>query len=494
MSCQLRPNILVIMSDQHTQSVMGCAGNPVVRTPYLDRLAGEGIRLKSTYCAAPLCGPSRMSFMTSRRPSGNRCWSNGQVLSSAIPTWSHSLGASGYKTALIGRMDFRGCDQRHGFEQRLMGDYNTRYPGAPFVGGPLRSRIPKGAGDVDGETIVSGHGTTHRHHYDDHVMERTCSFLRNHAEQNDGRPFAAVAGFWLPHPPLIAPRNLFEYYQKKVSFTSHPGEEETSAQPASIRHFRKCSKMLNPIKDQAIQNATAAYYSLVEYMDQHIGRILRSLDESGLAENTLVIYTSDHGEMLGSHGCWGKSNYYEESVTVPFIARLPGVIKSGHTSSAVTNLTDLGSTLIELAGAQPLKYADGRSILPILRNENAEEWKQETFSEVVDKKTGLASVMVRSEQWKMWKYHADFPPALFDLASDPKEMNDLGLSPKHEGIRNQLTKRIEEWWDPQLIVRENAEQNDNVNTLKKWGAAVKPSHPDSFAAPPPEIEEDVVIL
>ena len=148
------PNILVIISDQHSRHFLGCCGNEVVRTPNIDRLASEGMLFTNAYCPSPLCVPSRMSFMTSRTPSRNRCWDNSHVLSSGIPTWAHALGAAGYETALIGRMHFVGPDQRHGFEKRPLGEFSARHPGAPLAGGPPWTRYSSAATGQSRESVM----------------------------------------------------------------------------------------------------------------------------------------------------------------------------------------------------------------------------------------------------------------------------------------------------------------------------------------------------
>ena len=281
------PNILVLLSDQHSKFHLGCYGDPLVRTPNLDRLAAEGMRFDAAYCPAPLCCPSRMSFMTGRTPSRNQVWGNHHTLNSGIPTWPHALGAAGYDTALIGRMHFNGPDQRHGFFQRPLGEYSARFPGAPEEGGPRWQRFPATTSGQSRPAVeIAGRGTTTYQYFDEQVTAATCSFLQKKA--NADRPFAAVAGFVLPHCPFIAPKELFDYYYAKVDI---PPVE--NPQPATIQRFRRLRGLLDPpLDDQRVRVARAAYFALCEYFDQLIGQVLACLDQTGLSQNTLVVYTS----------------------------------------------------------------------------------------------------------------------------------------------------------------------------------------------------------
>lgn len=409
-----KPNILVIMTDQHSKNFLGCYGNRIVRTRHLDRLASEGMRFSSTYCPAPVCVPSRMSFMTGRTPSRNRVWSN--------------------------RV---GC------------------------------------------VTHAGRGKTTYQYFDEQRIPKACEYLRQHAKSPD-RPFAAVVGLTLPHCPFIAPKELYNYYAKRVDVPKIEPQ-----QPATIRRFRKLRGILEPpLSEHQIRVARAAYYGLCEYVDLLIGQVLDCLDETGLAKNTLVVYTSDHGEMAGDHGCWWKSNYYEGSVGVPLIARLPGTIAPGAVSGAVSNLMDLGPTFAEVAGTR-MSSIDGCSLWPTMQGRHPESWKNETVSELYE-----VSRMVRSGKWKLWVYvdSDNLPPALFNLEDDPDELHDLGQDPKYADIREELLQRVYDDWDPELVRSGRAQALEDFRAISRWTQAVKPPAPDSMRIPPPSYEADVELL
>ncbi|MBN1349746.1 sulfatase-like hydrolase/transferase [candidate division KSB1 bacterium] len=490
-----KPNILVLMSDQHSKHTLGCYGNRLVRTPNLDRLARHGMRFTNAYCPAPLCVPSRMSFMTSRTPSHNRVWNNQHSLSSGIPTWAHVLGAAGYETALIGRMHFVGSDHRHGFELRPIGEYSAKHPGSPEIGGPRWTKFPAATSGQNRKSVeIAGTGTTTYQWFDEQVAEAACRYLREKQASSRERPFAAVAGFVLPHCPFIAPKRLFDYYYPRIDIP-----EIEIKQPATIERFRRIRGILSPpLLEERIRIARAAYFGLCEYFDSLIGQVLDCLDETGFSENTLVVYCSDHGEMAGEHGCWWKSNYYEGSVGVPLIARLPGVIPEGATSDAVCNLMDLGPTFADASEADYPVATDGRSLWQLLRNNQPDGWINETFSELVDccGNQILPSRMIRSGKWKLWCFadDANLPPALFNLEDDLGEQNDLGEDAAYAEVREYLLEKNFRNWDGELAARETRRANDDLKLIAAWGNRIKPSNPDALAVPPPEIENDVELL
>ena len=482
-----KPNLLFIMSDQHSKFHLGCYGDRLVRTPHLDRLASEGMSFTNAYTAAPLCVPSRMSFMTGRRPSANQVWTNDHILNSALPTWAHALGALDYETALIGRMHFIGPDQRHGFEHRPLGEYGANYPGAPKKGGPILKKIPGTLGQTRACVETAGYGRTTYQDFDDKVARAACAYLEEKAQKSE-RPFAAVAGFVLPHCPFFAPRELYQYYYERVDVPL-PSPRERQWEPPAITNFKKRRRLDQPLPMERIKVARAAYFGLCEYLDSKVGMILDKMDETGLRENTLVIYCSDHGEMAGEHGCWWKSNFYEGSVGVPLIARLPGVVPAEVQNPALCSLLDLAPTAVELAGGVSLPAADGHSLWRELQGERDGDRADSTFSELSTSHGDPPSRMVRKGPWKLYKCHDDTPPALFNLEEDPEELNDLGTDPAHGPVRRSLLDRLYADWNPAHVAHRSAELTRDMQVLSKWGQRVKPSHP---AALPVEDVEDVV--
>ena len=481
-----RYNVLILISDQHSKFHLGCYGDPLVRTPNLDRLAAGGMRLDSAYCPAPLCVPSRMSFMTSRRPSANRVWTNGHILSSAIPTWAHAMGAAGYETALIGRMHFVGPEQRHGFERRPVGEYSAVHPGADRLGVPQFRQLPAGTSGQSRVSVeMAGVGRTTYQAFDETIAEAACEYLAQQAGSRGGRPFAAVAGFVLPHCPFVAPQDLFDYYYEHVDIPQL-SEEELRREPAAVTEFKRSRGILDPLPPERIRVARAAYLGMCEYFDRQVGQVLDKLEETGLARNTLVLYCSDHGEMAGEHGMWWKSSYYEGSAGVPLVARLPGVIPEASRSGTICNLMDLGPTLVEMSGAEPMPAVDGHSLWTELQGQRDATRPNQTFSEHGPTRGQGPSRMVRQGRWKLYKYHDATPPVLFDLEADPGEQRDLGSAPGLSEVREELLRSLYDGWDPTRVRCESAALDRDVDVLKAWGHAVQPVQPDAMPVPDAE--------
>jgi len=262
-----------------------------------------------------------------------------------------------------------------------------------------------------------------------------------------------------------------------------------------------------PLPAERVRLARAAYFGLCEHLDLLIGRILACVDETGLAENTLVVYCSDHGDMAGEHGCWAKSCFYEGSVAVPLIARLPGTIPAGSTSDAVCNLMDLGPTFAEAAGIEPLGRIDGRSLWPILCGRRPDDWPDETYSELLElrrwprrpiwqREPATPARMIRSGRWKLWTYEDEdaLPPALFDLEADCQELHDLADDPAHAQIRDQLLQKVRADWDPQWARQAGRDASESTAILREWGRVVQPKHEDALARPAAGLEDDVELL
>ena len=469
-----RPNILLIMSDQHNPYVMGCAGDEVVRTPNLDGLASRGVRFENCYCPSPLCVPSRMSFMSARTPSHNQVWTNQCSLSSNAPTFAHSLGAAGYEVVLGGRMHFVGPDQRHGFEQRIGGQISPTYVGSRNRAIP--AELFPGAGQSRPAVEISGPGRQGYQAYDEVVTEACVDFLLNKAGAD--RPFCLVAGFVLPHCPFICPEEEWDYYIDRVTLPEIPAGYFDSLHPA-MQLWRR-NRGIADVSEDSIRRARAGYYGLVTHIDRLIGELLEAVEETGLAEDTIIIYTSDHGEMAGDHGLWWKSNFYEGSASVPLIASWPGRIPEGARPSHVTNLMDLGPTMIDLAGAEPLPDVDGRSLAPVLRGEDC-DWTDETFSEHYPSGGVPPTRMIRSGPWKLVHFEG-YRPQLFNVEEDPGEWIDLAESPEHSDIREELHARCLEGWSAAHMQESLAQRGRGNQVLAKWCQAVQPEVPEQWVA------------
>ena len=440
-----RPNILVIMSDEHDPTISTPYGHSFVRTPYQQRLADEGAVFQNAYCNSPLCVPSRASFMTGLQLHRTRVWDNTIPLASDIPTWAHRLNNAGYETVLCGKMHFIGPDQLHGFTHRIMpdihgqGGYHTNLP--DWTTGKLADPLAVS----DRLTKDTGPGDTVHQRFDDEAARRAVTYLLD-GDRHE-QPWAMCVGIFAPHFPFrVRPEYYYGYYPEHADLPRTPTLPLDESHPQTHRlrdHFQA-----ENITEEQIRVARAAYYGLTEFGDDKIGEILAAVDANGLANNTIVVYTSDHGESLGEHGLWYKCTFYDPSTRVPLIVRWPGVVKPGSRHKQVTSLLDLVQTMLDVAGADP-GDTDGVSLAPLLRGD-AEDDDGEAFSEYHAHGTTTPGRMLRRGRYKLNYYLGD-PPELFDLEADPDELTDLASNPAHAETVTEMTIAILNGWDAEAI-------------------------------------------
>ncbi len=476
-----KPNILFLMSDQHTQKITGCYGDPLVRTPHLNALAQRGVAFDNAYCPSPICTPSRMSLLTGRWPVTQACWTNSDMLASDIPTYLHCLGAAGYRPALIGRLHSVGPDQLRGYAEREVGDHSSNWIG----GRPHQMGVLDRTNDPFRVSLQrSGAGQSAYELHDEDVADAACAWLERHVARRaagDDQPFALGVGMMLPHQPYVARAADFAPYAETIGLPAIARPDEAADHPYLVkwRHITGTADVC----DAETLRARAAYYGLVTRLDALIGQVLARLEASGLADDTIVIYTSDHGDQLGERGLWWKQTFYDESAKVPLIVAWPGQLPQGEHRSQVVNLVDLGPTLLDAVGAPALPTTDGVSFLPVLRNAAA-PWLNLTYSEYCtdgsarwDGGNSVVQRMVRCDNWKLIYFHG-YRPQLFDLARDPHETQDLGADPIHAATRERLLKLLHAGWNPEAIVKTLATRRADREILAQWWRAVEP--PDGY--------------
>jgi choline-sulfatase len=469
------PNLLFILSDQHTQKIAGCYGDRIAETPNIDRLAARGVVFDNAYCASPVCVPSRMSLLTSLPPYRQDCWTNDDILASDRPTWAHALGAAGYSPALVGRLHALGPDQLHGFAVRFVGDHSRNWVGLANHDLGVLAR----ANDPWPESLArSGPGQCSYEVKDIEAAEAGVAFLREAGERRragDETAFCLHVGFILPHPPYVCSPDDYARFVDRVMppTVSRPADEHPWLA------WWRANRGIEHVPEDQIRRARAAYYGLVARTDRLIGRLLSALEESGLADNTLIIYASDHGDQLGDRGLWWKHTFYDESAKVPLVMSWPGMLPEGERRSQVVSLLDLGPTMIEALGAPALPTGTGKSFLGLARDAT-HPWISEAFAEyctdAVPSWTGGMAVqqrMIRSGQWKL-AYYRGYRPQLFDLVADPEEQHDLAGSPRHDAVRQYLMSRVLDGWDPDVIARRMAARRCDKDLLSAWVAASQP--------------------
>ena len=480
-----RPNLLYIHTDQHSFHVTGCYGDDLVRTPNLDRLAANGVMFDNCYCASPICVPSRMSMLSGKHPYQNEVWTNEHMLDSGIPTLAHAMGAAGYHPVLIGRMHSLGPDQLHGYAERLVGDHGANYIGGSDVD---RGVLNGTAGPHRISLERSGAGQSAYQVHDEYVTAATVDYLNRvglarKSGQSD-EPFNVTVGFMLPHAPFVARREDFDHYSETMTLPRKPRSFADETHP-HLRWWRSHTE-IEEVSEEEVLRARAAYWGMVTRVDTMVGQILAALEENDLLENTLIVYTSDHGDMVGEHGLWWKHVFYEESVKVPLILSWPGVIAAGQRSQHVVSALDVTATILDALGAPSLPNSPGRSLLGLIDGSDAgeSEWENVAFSEYCSDQFcpdgGCYQRMIRAGDWKLVYYHGQ-PPQLFNLAEDPDELIDLSDDADCQATLTELTARVLADWDPEWVKAKMADKKADVAILKSWAGNVKP--PDLYRWP-----------
>lgn len=451
-----RPDILLVISDQMVPFLTGAYGHPVVRTPHLSALVAAGVRFDTAYTASPVCGPARSCLMTGRHASCIGAWDNAAPLPSDEITIPHYLTLAGYDTVLAGKMHFVGADQLHGFHRRLTTDI---YP-AEFGWTPVRDAarpVVKGhARDYVGEAVRVGRWSQYLS-YDEETHFRALEYLRaKGVEREDSRaegspPFFLCVSYHHPHEPFWPPRAWWDLYEDApIDVPSFPAELERtySALDLWLNTFHGTADQPALRDPASLTRVRRAYYALVSYVDDKLGELMAVLAESGLADGTLVVFCSDHGDMLGEKGMVQKRTFYEWSARVPLIVRFPDGLHAGCRVGAPVSLLDLLPTFLDLAGVGERAPCDGTSLLAALAGEAAET--RTVFAEYHAQGVHAPCFMARRGRHKYIHVHRH-DAQLFDLAADPGEWRNLVREPTHEGLAAELAGAVAERFDAAAI-------------------------------------------
>ncbi len=480
MSPRRRPNVLLVMSDQHHAGIMGCAGDRVAHTPSLDRLAAGGTRFRNAYCTYPLCAPSRMSFLTGRHPHELGLFDNEGHLGSDIPTLAHAFLSAGYDTVLSGRMHFVGPDQRHGYRDRIVGDVaESAYSGAGLRLGRILGDLADTPGMGLAGVIKSGPGRTGYHAYDEVVTRATVRWLGERGRGEHDRPFLLTVGYVAPHCPFVSPPGDFRAHRDRIGYADLPPPDD-HLHPVNAAKRGRWSIDPPPPRD-AQWRSRVAYYGLCTFLDRQVGTILTALAESGLREHTIIVYCSDHGEMLGEHGMWWKSTFYDGASRVPLIVSWPGHVPTGQVRAENVSLLDLGPTLLDLCDVDALPGASGTSFRGLLTGADTSRkntaWKNTAIAEHAERGSPVACRMVRSGGWKLNYYHG-LPPELFQMQEDPGETTDLAGSTPHREVERRLTDLALLDWNPDDIAARMQRRSEELSLIGTWERTARPPEPD----------------
>jgi choline-sulfatase len=461
-----RPNILFIMADQLTACATSPYGNRDVKTPHLQRLADRGVVFENSYCNAPLCTPSRMSMMAGQLASTIPANDNSEEFPSSIPTFVHFLRHAGYKTILSGKMHYVGADQLHGFEERTMTDI---YP-ADFVwvklweaqgDPPRRVGLPgdKEAGATYARQMAQmvkeagPRAWTYQLEYDEETHFRALEQLRGLVRRrgpDQDQPWFLCVSYTHPHDPYVNTQDFWDRYEG-VDITM-PSSPPPGWQPPVSDVWTNSYHgvdLVDPTPDD-VYRSRRGYYASTSYFDDKVGGLLHELERLGVADDTVVVVTADHGDMVGERGMWFKRTVREWSARVPLIAAGPGVAE-GLRAPQNVSLVDLYPTMLDLAKV-PIPagfphHLAGRSLAPFLRGEQPADWPNEVIVENNGEGTIKPIRALIKDHFKFIYTHGH-PDQLHDLQDDPHEWRNLADDPAYAEIARDLRARLMDRWDP----------------------------------------------
>ena len=436
------PNVLFLMSDDLNTALSGF-GHPQCKTPELDKLAERGMRFENMHCQYPVCGASRASLMSGLYPYTNGTLGNAGTLRGNMPdvlTMSQLFRKNGYRVGRVSKIYHMGIpgeiiagtairDDPHSWDEVV----NIKAPeqNAPGVS---THWSPKDKGsqtfegvEAEGDDLVHADGMAASHAID---------FLKRHKD----KPFFLACGFVRPHVPLVAPKKYFDLYDRNAMIAPVVPENDLEDVPEIIRNYKRNSTSYG-VTPELHKGLLEAYYASISYMDAQVGRVLDALEELGLADNTIVVFTSDHGYLLGHHHKFQKQHLFEESTRVPFIVSVPWMKKQrGKTTKHITELIDLYPTLANLSGLKAPKNLHGTSMVPLLKNPSSNDWKKD-LAFTISRSRGES---IRTHNWRFthWGFGAG-GMELYDLRKDPGEFTNLAAKHKFSVQLNKLKKQLE---------------------------------------------------
>jgi choline-sulfatase len=443
-----RPNILVVMVDQLTGTLFPDGPAEFLHVPNLRALAARSARFAANYTASPLCAPARASFMSGQLPSRTRVYDNAAEFASDIPTFAHHLRAAGYRTCLSGKMHFVGPDQMHGFEERLTTDiYPADFGWTPDYRKP-GERIDWWYHNLGSVTGAGTAETTNQLEYDDEVAflasQKLYEFARE-SDRPDRRPWCLTVSFSHPHDPFVARKQHWDLYadcpalEPEVGFIPYEEQDQHSRRLYDSFDYTKFD-----ITPDQVRASRRGYFASISYIDDRVGELVDQLTRINMLDDTVILFCSDHGEMLGERGLWFKMCFYEGSARVPLMIAGPGV-RPGLIEQPTSNL-DVLPTLCDLAGIDMtaiMPWTDGRSLLQLVEGRAA---PRAIYVEYAAEGTIAPMVAIREGNLKFVHCEAD-PPQLFDLAADPMERTNLAADPAHAAEVAAFMAKIRARWN-----------------------------------------------
>jgi len=422
-----RPNFVIMMTDDQRWDAMSCAGNPIIRTPNMDRLAAEGMRFTNMFVTNSLCAPSRATLLTGMYSHSHGVIDNKRrAIPRDIPILSDYLREAGYQVAFCGKSHVRGALRDRQW------DYYFGYQGQ---GRYLNPVIREG---VDGEDRV------YQGYMDDIVTSKAIEWLKTGRDPN--RPFCLFLWFKAPHRSWIRARRHHDLF-RTVAIPKPPTyDEDLRGYPGKPPAFVQANNKIGDFPDVRSLEFVKDYYATIVAVDENIGRLLDALEQLGILDSTCILHTGDNGFFLGEWRAFDKRFMHEPSIRVPLLIRYPKLIKPGSVCDRMVLNIDISPTVLDLAGLKVPEHMHGRSMVPLLKGEET-DWRKDWYYEYFEF-PGPHSVQkhrgIRTERWKLIHYYEVDQFELYDLQNDPEERVNLADDPAYQELKARLLKRIEE--------------------------------------------------
>ena len=457
-------NLLILLSDEHNKRMLGVSGHSHVKTPNLDKLASEGVLFENAYCNSPICVPSRAILATGRYNAEIGYWDNADPYDGKIPSWGHRAVQGNCDAVSIGKLHFLDDQAPTGFSEQI-NPLNV-VGGVGDLLGLIRQELPvrKGAANM-AKDVGSGESTYSN--YDKKIAEDAQDWLRNR-DPND-KPWVLFVSFVCPHFPLIAPEEFYNMYpENEVPWPLLYEEDQRSKHPYYMA-MRKCMNYDDYFDEEKVRKATSAYFGLCSFLDHNIGVVLEALKNTDFANNTNIIYTSDHGDALGMRGMWGKSTMFEESAGVPMIMKGPSVPKAKRTKTPVS-LIDIFPTVVDSLNLNENSQDSdlpGSSLLKIANEDD--NYDRVVLSEYHAAASPVGAFMLRKGKYKYVYFAEGYSPQLFDLEVDPYEENDLSFNEEFRHVVDSFYNDLLNICNPEEV-NKRAKREQNEKIIKHGGA------------------------
>ncbi|MBU7575603.1 MAG: sulfatase-like hydrolase/transferase [Hydrogenophaga sp.] len=439
-------NLLVIMSDEHSPKALGCYGSEIVKTPNLDGLAARGTRFSSAYCASPVCIPARASFAVGKYIHQIGYWDNADAYDGAIPSWHHKLRDRGHDVVSIGKLHFRTPEEDHGFSSEVIPMHIIE--GKGDLMGLVRSELPvrKGAYKM---AHYAGPGESQYTFYDREITARAQVWLREAAKREADKPWVLFVSLVAPHFPLTAPpEHYYPYYNQNLPMPKLYEQHERPTHPYLVDYARSFNYDDYFSRD-AVKRAIAGYYGLCSFLDENIGKILRTLEDAGLADDTRVMYTSDHGDNMGARGLWGKSTMFEETAGVPLIIAGDGIAQGQSVATPVSHV-DVYPFILDAVGNQETALREGFPGTTLFDLADGEVPDRNVLVEYHGMGSTTGALMIRHGRYK-YVHYIGYPAQLFDLETDPEELSDLAANARYASVLDECRERLLRICDPDEV-------------------------------------------